>query len=124
MAEKPVVRTAAAMYVRVSSAGQMGRDGDDDGYSIPAQVAANERKASDLGAELVKAYIERAESARSDGRPVLQRMLKELPSMGVQHLIVHKVDRLARNRLDDAMLYHELRKMGITLVSATENIDE
>jgi DNA invertase Pin-like site-specific DNA recombinase len=114
----------AATYVRVSSVGQMGRDGDEDGYSIPAQIAANKRKAEDLGAELAKAYVERAESARSDSRPVLQQMLKELPGLGVQYLIVHKVDRLARNRLDDAMLYQRLQEMGITLVSASENIDE
>jgi hypothetical protein len=30
----------AALYVRVSSTGQLGRDGDEDGYSIPAQLAA------------------------------------------------------------------------------------
>ncbi len=117
----------AAIYARVSSAGQMGRgdDEDGDGYSIPAQVEACEREANSLGARLVvKPYIERAESARSDNRPVLQKMLKELPALGVKYLIVHKVDRLARNRLDDAQLYERLVGMGIKLVSASENIDE
>ncbi|MGD1056968.1 MAG: recombinase family protein [Solirubrobacteraceae bacterium] len=116
---------AAAIYVRVSSTGQLGRDGDEDGYSIPAQVEACEREATSLGARLAtRPYIERAESARSDNRPVLQKMLKELPELGVKYLIVHKVDRLARNRLDDATLYQRLVGMGIKLVSATENIDE
>jgi site-specific DNA recombinase len=115
----------AAVYVRVSSTGQLGRDGAEDGYSIPAQVQACEREAHALGARLaVKPYIERAESAKSDDRPVLQQMLKELPSLGVKYLIVHKVDRLARNRLDDATLYQKLVGMGIKLVSATENIDD
>src|SRR3954468_18002534 len=113
----------AALYVRVSSTGQLGRDGDEDGYSIPAQVAACERKAADLGAEVAQAFVERAESARSDDRPVLQRMLAELPELGVKYLIVHKVDRLARNRLDDAVLYQRLLDHGVTLVSASENID-
>jgi site-specific DNA recombinase len=117
----------AAVYVRVSSTGQMGRGDDDDGdgYSIPAQVQGCERKAFELGACLaVKPYIERAESARSDDRPVLQQMMRELPTLGVRYLIVHKVDRLARNRLDDAQLYEQLVGMGIKLVSASENIDE
>ena len=117
----------AAIYARVSSTGQMGRGDDDDGdgYSIPAQVEACEREAHSLGARLaIRPYIERAESARSDNRPVLQKMLKELPALGVKYLIVHKVDRLARNRLDDAQLYERLVGMSITLVSATENIDE
>jgi site-specific DNA recombinase len=113
----------AAIYVRVSSTGQLGRDGDEDGYSIPAQTAACERKAADLDLALLPPYIERAESARSDDRPVLQRMMRELPELGVTHLIVHKVDRLARNRLDDATLYERLVGSGITLVSASENID-
>lgn len=116
----------AAIYARVSSSGQLGRGDDDngDGYSIPAQVQACEREASTLGVGVAKAYIERAESARSDNRPVLQQMLKELPTLGVRYLIVHKVDRLARNRLDDAQLYERLLGMGVKLVSASENIDE
>jgi site-specific DNA recombinase len=116
----------AAVYARVSSVGQLGRDGDEDGdgYSLPAQVEGCKRKAIERGAELAKVYLERAESARSDDRPVLQQMMRELPKLGVKYLIVHKVDRLARNRLDDAVLYQKLVGMGITLVSATENIDE
>jgi DNA invertase Pin-like site-specific DNA recombinase len=114
----------AAVYARVSSTGQLGRDGDDDGYSIPAQVKACEHEAETLGAVVVKAYVERAESARSDDRPVLQQMMHELETLGVRYLIVHKVDRLARNRLDDATLYERLLGMKVKLVSASENIDE
>lgn len=116
----------AAVYARVSSVGQLDRDGDEDGdgYSLPAQVEACKREATIRGAEMAKVYLERAESARSDDRPVLQKMLRELPKLGVKYLIVHKVDRLARNRLDDAVLYQKLVGMGVTLVSATENIDE
>jgi site-specific DNA recombinase len=121
--EEAATLERAAVYVRVSSVGQLGRDGDEDGYSIPAQVAGTKRKASELGALVAKIYAERAESARSDDRPVLQQMLAELPTLGVRYLIVHKVDRLARNRLDDALLYERLIGMGITLVSASENID-
>ena len=114
----------AAIYARVSSVGQLGRDGDEDGYSLPAQVEACKKEAISRGAEMAKVYLERAESARSDDRPVLQQMMRELPALGVKYLIVHKVDRLARNRLDDATLYQKLVGMGITLVSASENIDE
>lgn len=123
-AEARMARHGAAIYVRVSSLGQLDRAGDEDGYSIPAQVKACEREAADRGAVVTKVYIERAESARSDNRPVLQQMMAELPTLGADMLIVHKVDRLARNRLDDATLYERLVGMGIKLVSATENIDE
>jgi DNA invertase Pin-like site-specific DNA recombinase len=120
----PELAAKAAIYARVSSFGQLGRDGDEDGYSLPAQVEAGKREATARGAEVVKVYMERAESAKSDDRPVLQAMMRELPTLGVKYLIVHKVDRLARNRLDDATLYQRLVGMGITLVSASENIDE
>lgn len=120
----PELPEKAAVYARVSSTGQLGRDGDEDGYSLPAQVEACKKEAISRGAEMAKVYMERAESARSDDRPVLQQMLRELPALGVKYLIVHKVDRLARNRLDDATLYQRIVGMGITLVSASENIDE
>jgi len=122
----------AVAYVRVSSPGQLGRDGDEDGdgYSIPAQVQQCERESESLGTPLAKTYVERAESAKSDARPVLQWMLTELPiikalpMVRLKYLIIPKVDRLARNRLDDALLCQTLIGWGITLVSATENIDE
>jgi DNA invertase Pin-like site-specific DNA recombinase len=72
-------------------------------------VQACERKAAELGCDVARAYVERAESARSDDRPVLQRMLRELPDLSVRYLVVHKVDRLARHRLDDAVLYQRPR---------------
>jgi len=122
--QSPNTTQGAAIYVRVSSTGQMGRDGDEDGYSIPAQVKACETEAASRNATVAKVYIERAESAKSDDRPVLQQMFRELPTLGVRYLIVHKVDRLARNRLDDATLYQRIVGMGIKLVSASENIDE
>jgi DNA invertase Pin-like site-specific DNA recombinase len=42
----------------------------------------------------------------------------------VSYCIVHKVDRLARNRADDVTIHLALRDAGVMLVSASENIDE
>lgn len=115
---------AAAVYVRVSDAGQLGRAGSEDGYSLPAQQLVIRKKADELGLRIAKVYVERGESARTtDARPALLQMMRELPTLGATHLIVHKIDRLARNRTDDGLLYRDLVAMGITLVSATENID-
>ena len=38
--------------------------------------------------------------------------------------LVHKVDRLARNRDDDSDIMRVLRECGIQLVSASESIDD
>ena len=114
----------AVIYVRVSSEGQVtGRDVD--GLSIAAQREACRRKAKELGAEVVDEYKDRAQSARSADRPELQRMLKDLSDRGdVTYVIVHKIDRLARNRADDVTINLALETAGARLVSCTENVDE
>jgi site-specific DNA recombinase len=119
----PVLR--AVIYLRVSSAGQLNTDRDAEGFSIPAQRDACVRKAQSLGAVMVGEYVDKAESARSAQRPQLQAMLERLAAeRDIDYVIVHKVDRLARNRLDDATINMAIQAAGATLVSVSENIDE
>lgn len=42
----------------------------------------------------------------------------------VDYVIVHKVDRLARNRGDDIDIMRPLRECGVQMVSASESIDD
>jgi site-specific DNA recombinase len=113
------------MYLRVSTVAQADKDYDPEGYSIPAQREACERKASVMDAEIVGEFMDRGESARSADRPKLQEMLKFLKeSKNVDFVIVHKVDRLARSREDDVYINLSFQKAGAKLVSASENIDE
>ena len=114
----------AVTYQRVSTKEQASKGGRDEGFSIPAQREANSRKAEALGARIVAEFVDAGESARSADRPDLKRMLDYIASHQVTYCIVHKVDRLARNRLDDVEIHRELLDAGVTLVSATENIDE
>jgi DNA invertase Pin-like site-specific DNA recombinase len=51
-------------------------------------------------------------------------MLLRLEDGDIDWVIVHKVDRLARNRADDVTINLSIRKSGAALVSVTENIDE
>src|ERR1022692_1879400 len=118
-------RKRAVLYLRVSGAKQLNTDFNPDGLSIPAQQEAGIRKADQLDADVVEIYIERAESAKLASRPELQRMLAHIREEGdVDYVIVHKVDRFARNRVDDALLELDLRKHGARLVSVMENIDQ
>jgi site-specific DNA recombinase len=115
----------AVSYARVSTREQAERDGDPDGYSLPAQLEANRKKAESKNAIVVREFVERGESAKfADTRPELQNMLAYINEHPVDYVIVHKVDRLARNRLDDAQIHLLIKKAGAQLVSATENIDE
>ncbi|GEC99324.1 recombinase [Kocuria varians] len=114
----------AVSYLRVSTREQAERGGTEEGFSIPAQREANARKAAGLGARIVREFVDAGESARSADRPALQEMLAFIAATRVQVCLVHKVDRLARNRLDDVHIQQALMEAGVTLVSATESIDE
>ncbi|MDQ1734155.1 MAG: site-specific recombinase [Pseudonocardiales bacterium] len=114
----------AVIYLRVSTKEQAERGGEAEGFSIPAQREACLRRAEQLGARVVEEFLDAGESARSSSRPDLQRMLTYLAEEPVRYVIVHKVDRLARNRADDVEINLAIKKAGATLVSVTENIDE
>ena len=113
----------AVIYLRVSTKEQAERGGG-EGFSIPAQREACLRKAASLFAEVVEEFIDAGESAKTSQRPELRRLLDYLKAEPVQFVIVHKVDRLARNRVDDVEINVAIRATGATLVSCTENIDE
>ena len=116
-------RTAVA-YIRVSTKDQAERGNAEEGFSIPAQREACLRQAESLGVIVAEEFVDRGESARSAARPELQRMLSYLTEHPTSHVIVHKLDRLARSREDDVGINLAIRKSGATLVSCTENIDE
>lgn len=120
----PAGTATAVSYLRVSTKEQAEKGGQEEGYSIPAQREANARKAASIGAVVVAEFVDAGESARSADRPDLMRMIEYVRRHHVHYCIVHKVDRLARNRADDVAIHLALRDAGVMLVSATENIDE
>jgi DNA invertase Pin-like site-specific DNA recombinase len=114
----------AVLYIRVSSSQQADNDYDLEGFSIPAQRDALQRKAASLGLQVVEEYVDRGESGKTANRPGLQALLTRLEQGDIQAVLVHKIDRLARNRADDVAIVMKIRAAGAQLVSATENIDE
>jgi site-specific DNA recombinase len=82
------------------------------------------RKAASLKAVVIEQFVERSESAKTADRPELQRMLQFVRDNSVKYVIVHKVDRLARNRADDVAINLALHQAGAQLVSVSENIDQ
>ena len=119
----------AVSYLRVSTREQAQRGGHEEGFSIPAQRAANKRKAKTVGATIVKEFVERGASGTSTRRPALQAMLRYLEETiasgeTIDYVIVHKLDRLARNRADDVVLNQRFDELGTRLISTSENIDQ
>src|SRR5690606_26703213 len=95
--------TRAVIYLRVSSTQQAEKDFDSEGYSLPAQRQACLKKAEGLNSQVVEEFMDRGESAKTADREGLQNMLQRIGEGGIDYVIVHKVDRLARNRADDAL---------------------
>ncbi len=114
----------AFSYLRVSTKEQARVGGGAEGYSIPAQRDACHKKAAQLQAVVEQEYVDAGESARSAHRDQLQQMLQDVKTVKPDYVIVHKIDRLARNREDDIAINLMLRKHGVKLISCTENIDE
>jgi len=124
VAPTPFPGSFAVSYLRVSTKEQAEKGGQAEGFSIPAQREANQRKADQLGATIIEEFVDAGESARKGDRPELMRMIQYVAKHKTNYCIVHKVDRLARNRADDVTIHLALKDAGVTLVSATENIDE
>ena len=122
--DPPKTAAAAVSYLRVSTREQAEKGGTDEGFSIPAQREATRRKAEQLGAGIVEEFVDAGASAKSSDRPELMRMIQYVKANKVAYCIVHKVDRLARNRADDVSIHLALQQCGVMLVTATENIDE
>lgn len=75
---------------------------------------------------IVAIYVDRAMTARKDAekRVQFQRMIADSEKRHWQYLVVWKLDRFARNRNDSAIYKMRLKKNGVRVISATENISE
>lgn len=113
------------IYLRVSTREQAEKSEGEEGFSIPAKREACTRHIRDAGWLLADEYVDRGESARSADRPALKAMLDRIAEdRDVDAVVVHKIDRLARNMEDHVAIRALLRRRGVALVSVTENVDE
>lgn len=107
----------AALYARFSSDNQ--RD-----ESIDAQVRAMTKFCQDNGVVVIGQYIDRARSATTDDRPEFLRMIENSAEHNFNIVLVHKLDRFARNRFDSSSYRNKLKRNGVALVSVLENLDD
>ena len=85
----------AVIYARYSSDNQREE-------SIEGQIRECTAYAEKNGITVVKHYIDRALSAKTDNRPDFQQMIKDSEKRLFDIVLVWKLDRFARNRLDSA----------------------
>lgn len=116
----------AAIYLRVSSTGQVKTDYDPEGLSLPAQREACERKAAQLGAVVVREYVEPGVSGGSLlKRKAFRKMIQEVDELrDVDYVIVWSVSRWARDQEDHWTARGLITRAGAKLISVKEPIGE
>ena len=92
--------------------------------SIEGQLRECQAFAKKNGITLLEPYIDRALSAKTDHRPNFLKMIKDSATKKFDVVIVWKLDRFSRNRVDSAHYKYVLRKNGVKVISATESISE
>lgn len=93
--------------------------------SIEAQTNAIQKYCDDNGIKLIGEYIDRAKSGTTTAkRTEFNRMIEDSKKREFDYVIVHKLDRFARDRYDSAIAKHELRKNRVSVLSVTEHIDD
>lgn len=113
----PTEQAKVVIYARYSSHGQQEQ-------SIDGQLRDCHAFAERQGYSVITEYIDRALTGRNDDRPDFQRMLSDAKKKQFQYILVWKLDRFARNRYDSAVHKAELKKYGVRVISATENITD
>lgn len=107
----------AVIYARYSSSHQREE-------SIEGQVRICTEYAGKKDLTIVGTYIDRAISGKTDNRPDFQRLMKDSRKKLFDAVIVYKTDRFARNKYDSAVYKSQLKKQGIEIHYAAENIPD
>ena len=103
-------------YIRVSTARQ-----GQTGTSLIEQRSAIEHYSNKFGMPITKEFLEQ-ETAAKRGRPVFLDMIKALKRRKASGVIMHKIDRSARNLRDWAELV-DLIDGGVEVHFVNENLD-
>ncbi len=103
------------IYARFSSHSQTEQ-------SIEGQLKVCYEYAKSNGYTVIGEYIDRAQSGTTDNRLEFQRMISDSDKHTFEGVLVYQLDRFARNRYDSAINKSKLKKNGVRVISAKENI--
>jgi DNA invertase Pin-like site-specific DNA recombinase len=116
----PPTSKRVAAYLRVSSEEQLA------GFSLDAQARAIAEYCRERDSQIIACYRDEGKSARTDDlakRPEFRRMLADAENGMFDIVIVHKLDRFARNRRVAFEAFERLSKAGVGFVSLQEHLD-
>lgn len=105
------------IYARYSSHNQTEQ-------SIEGQIKVCKEYAERNDYKIIHIYKDEARSGTSDSREQFQQMIEDSSKKQFQGVLVYQLDRFARNRYDSSHYKHKLKKNGVRVFSAKENISD
>lgn len=110
----------AVIYCRVSTAEQT------EGFSLSLQERLCKEYCRNHGYEVHGVFVDEGKSARTLDRPEFLKAIafchNKRESIG--YFIVYRLDRFSRSQVDHYTIKASLRKIGVRLVSATQEVNE
>lgn len=103
------------IYTRVSSKEQV------DGFSLEAQKELCEKWAEENSHEVIKIFSDEGKSGRTDDRKEFQKAVKYVLTGGADGILIHKIDRFARDMGDLLIYYNQLIKNDKHFLSVSES---
>jgi len=92
--------------------------------SIEGQVRDIEAFCKSKDYTIIGRYYDKAITGKTDKRPEFQRMLKDSSKQLFKYVVVWQLDRFARNKYESAVHKNTLKKNGVRVLSAKENITD
>jgi site-specific DNA recombinase len=115
----------AVIYLRVSSPGQVNKGFDPEGYSIPSQRERCQRYAEQLGADVIREYVELGKTGTNINRPALKQLLADLADLKPNFAVFYDLSRVCRDDFDAQWLWREISEKHNCLIQSTvERIDD
>lgn len=110
-----MIKNRAAIYARFSSHNQRSE-------SIEIQVEQSRAYCEREGLQVVETYCDYAQTGRNVDRAEFQRMMKDAQRGLFDFVVIYKVTRIMRNRDEMALARIMLRKSGVEILYAGEEI--
>ena len=92
--------------------------------SIEGQLKECYAYAERNGLRVVHEYIDEHLTGTNDKRDSFLQMIEDSKKKGFAYVLVYQLDRFARNRYDSATYKAKLKKNGVRVLSARENITD
>lgn len=109
-----------AIYTRVSTGYQIEKD------SLPHQrkeLLAYCEHVLHFPADEIEVFEDAGKSGKNTDRPAYQRLMKQVRSGQISHVVVYKIDRISRNLVDFSLMYDDFKYNRVTFISLNEQFD-